>query len=74
MAATIGECSSAGGARIWWLTIDTVGGCLDTSLIIDFLAAYLFPHGERVIDEFAATGISLGGKVASTRPGREILS
>jgi hypothetical protein len=39
-----------------------VGGCLDTSLIIDFLAAYLFPNGERVIDEFAATGISLGGQ------------
>lgn len=30
-------------------------------MIINFLAAYLFPNGERVIDEFFATGISLGG-------------
>lgn len=26
-----------------------------------FLASYLFPHGERVIDEFIPTGFSLGG-------------
>jgi len=38
-----------------------VGGCQDVSLIIDFLGAYLFPNGERTIEEFAATGISLGG-------------
>jgi len=39
------------------------GGCHDVSLIIDFLAAYLFPNGERVIDEFIPTGCSLGGNV-----------
>jgi hypothetical protein len=38
-----------------------VGGCHDVSLIIDFLGAYLFPYGERVIVEYIATGISLGG-------------
>jgi hypothetical protein len=31
---------------------------------MDFLAAYLFPGGERVIDEFIPTGISLGGEYA----------
>lgn len=30
--------------------------------MIDFLAAYLFPHGEKVIDQWIATGISLGGE------------
>jgi dienelactone hydrolase len=30
-------------------------------MIEHFLAAYLFPHGERTIAEFFATGISLGG-------------
>jgi hypothetical protein len=39
-----------------------VGGCQDATLIIDFIGAYLFPNGERTIQEFAATGISLGGK------------
>jgi ABC-type enterochelin transport system permease subunit len=39
-----------------------VGGCQDVLLIIDFLGAFLFPNGERTIQEFAATGISLGGK------------
>jgi hypothetical protein len=42
-----------------------VGGCQDASLIIDFIGAYLFPNGEREIQEFAATGISLGGKPIS---------
>jgi hypothetical protein len=41
---------------------ETAGGCQDVTLIIDFLAAYLFPEGGRVIDEWIATGISLGGK------------
>jgi len=40
-----------------------VGGCQDATLIIDFIGAYLFPNGERTIQEFAATGISLGGKL-----------
>jgi len=39
-----------------------VGGCRDFSQIIDFLAAYLFPNGERVIDEYIPTGVSMGGK------------
>jgi hypothetical protein len=30
---------------------------------MDFLGSYLFPHGERVIDEWIATGISLGGNL-----------
>lgn len=45
--------------------MSAVGGCHDSSLIIDFLAAYLFPNGERAIEEFAATGISLGGQFTS---------
>ena len=39
----------------------SVGGTEDVSLIIDFLAAYLFPSGERKIEEFMVTGMSLGG-------------
>ena len=44
------------------LILYPVGGTHDFSLIIDFLAAYLFPNGEKIIDEFMATGISLGGE------------
>lgn len=33
------------------------------SLIIDFLGSYLFPEGERTIDDWVATGISLGGNL-----------
>jgi len=39
-----------------------VGGTQDLTLIIDFLAAYLFPNGERQIQEFIASGMSLGGE------------
>ena len=38
-----------------------VGGARDTSFIIDFLAAYLFPHDERSVAEWVVTGKSLGG-------------
>ncbi|KAK8844090.1 hypothetical protein IAR55_006884 [Kwoniella newhampshirensis] len=41
----------------------TTGGYHDVKLIIDFLAPYLFPSGEKVIEEFVAAGISLGGYV-----------
>lgn len=44
------------------LTVVTVGGCRDFQQIIDFLAAYLFPHGDRVIEEYIPTGVSLGGE------------
>ncbi|WWC63824.1 uncharacterized protein I303_106429 [Kwoniella dejecticola CBS 10117] len=40
------------------------GGAQDVQLIIDFLAAYLFPLGQKTIDEWIITGISLGGHVA----------
>ncbi|RXK38455.1 hypothetical protein M231_04220 [Tremella mesenterica] len=40
-----------------------VGGCQDVSFVIDFLASYLFPNGERDIVDWIATGISLGGNV-----------
>lgn len=40
-----------------------VGGCQDVSFIIDFLASYLFPTGDRMIDEWIATGVSLGGTI-----------
>ena len=40
-----------------------VGGCQDVSFIIDFLESYLFPHGEKQIDEWILTGYSLGGNV-----------
>ncbi|CAD6572983.1 MAG: hypothetical protein TREMPRED_000703 [Tremellales sp. Tagirdzhanova-0007] len=39
------------------------GGCRDVSQVIDYIAAYLFPNGERVIDEYIATGVSMGGNV-----------
>ncbi|WVR08863.1 hypothetical protein IAU60_005922 [Kwoniella sp. DSM 27419] len=39
------------------------GGCHDVQLVMDFLAAYIFPHGEKQIGEFIMTGISLGGHV-----------
>ena len=41
-----------------------VGGCRDVCQIIDFLAAYLFPNGERVIDEYIPTGVSMGGNIS----------
>jgi hypothetical protein len=47
-----------------------VGGCQDATLIIDFIGAYLFPNGERTIQEFSATGISLGGKLSYSKRGR----
>ncbi|KAK1922696.1 Alpha/Beta hydrolase protein [Papiliotrema laurentii] len=40
-----------------------VGGCHDVSFIIDFLGSYLFPEGNKRIDEWIATGISLGGNL-----------
>ncbi|WVW79583.1 hypothetical protein I302_101552 [Kwoniella bestiolae CBS 10118] len=40
------------------------GGAQDIQLIIDFLAAYLFPMGEKKVEEWIVTGISLGGHVA----------
>lgn len=43
--------------------LTAVGGCQDVTLIMDFLGSYLFPHGERTIDEWVATGISLGGNL-----------
>ncbi|WVQ93019.1 hypothetical protein IAU59_000082 [Kwoniella sp. CBS 9459] len=39
------------------------GGFHDVQLIMDFLAAYIFPMGEKKIEEFIMTGISLGGHV-----------
>ena len=32
---------------------------------MDFLAAYLFPSGDRIIDEFIPTGVSMGGEASS---------
>ncbi|OCF56102.1 hypothetical protein L486_06043 [Kwoniella mangroviensis CBS 10435] len=40
------------------------GGAQDIQLIIDFLAAYLFPMGEKKVEEWIVSGISLGGHVA----------
>ncbi|OWZ39271.1 hypothetical protein J010_04030 [Cryptococcus neoformans] len=39
------------------------GGCHDVSLIMDFLAPILFPNGEKTVESFVITGISLGGHV-----------
>lgn len=33
----------------------------DISYLMDFLPAFLFPRGEKTIDEFFVTGVSLGG-------------
>ncbi len=75
MTKTSGTCESAPQPgqhrpRELWLmhprrsdmTACIVGGAQDVSFVIDFLGAYLFPQGDRTIDEFIATGISLGGK------------
>ncbi|WVO15427.1 hypothetical protein L204_103085 [Cryptococcus depauperatus] len=45
------------------MTATVHGGVHDVQLVMDFIGAYLFPNGERVIEEFVATGISLGGHV-----------
>ncbi|KAL1411867.1 hypothetical protein Q8F55_002844 [Vanrija albida] len=37
------------------------GGAQDHQLIMAYLEDYLFPHGERHIAEYMATGVSLGG-------------
>ncbi|KZT19240.1 alpha/beta-hydrolase, partial [Neolentinus lepideus HHB14362 ss-1] len=37
------------------------GTAKDVSFLIDFLPAYLFPHGERTVKEWTVAGISLGG-------------
>ncbi|KAJ9109202.1 hypothetical protein QFC21_000531 [Naganishia friedmannii] len=37
------------------------GTARDVSFLIDFIPAYLFPEGERTIEKFAMTGVSLGG-------------
>ncbi|KAL1409370.1 hypothetical protein Q8F55_003352 [Vanrija albida] len=37
------------------------GGVHDHRLLLDFLPAYLFPRDERVVDEFMAVGVSMGG-------------
>ncbi|WVQ73062.1 hypothetical protein IAR50_002625 [Cryptococcus sp. DSM 104548] len=39
------------------------GGVHDIQLLMDFLPAYLFPHGELTVEEWVITGISLGGHV-----------
>jgi hypothetical protein len=38
-----------------------VGAVKDISFLIDILPAFLFPHGERTIEEWALAGFSLGG-------------
>ena len=38
-----------------------VGTARDLSFLIDFLPAYLFPHDERAVTQWVATGKSLGG-------------
>ncbi|KAI5452029.1 hypothetical protein NCC49_001325 [Naganishia albida] len=37
------------------------GTARDISFLIDFIPAYLFPNGEKVVEKYAVTGISLGG-------------
>ena len=61
MAATVSEYSVRVRKTV---VIDTVtaGSTQDLTLIVDFLAAYLFPSGERHIEEFMASGMSLGGQ------------
>ncbi|KAF7289889.1 hypothetical protein MIND_01363600 [Mycena indigotica] len=41
-----------------------VGTAKDVSFLIDFLPAYIFPHGERTVDKWGVAGISLGGHSA----------
>lgn len=38
------------------------GTARDISFLIDFIPAYLFPNGEKVVEKYAVTGISLGGQ------------
>jgi hypothetical protein len=41
------------------------GTARDISFLIDFIPAYLFPEGEKTIEKFAVTGVSLGGELLS---------
>lgn len=50
------------------------GTARDVSFLIDFIPAYLFPEGEKTIEKFAMTGISLGGELFEYKMGeRECL-
>ncbi|KEF62052.1 uncharacterized protein A1O9_00024 [Exophiala aquamarina CBS 119918] len=40
------------------------GTAADTSLLLDYLPGYIFPHSERTIDHNIVLGISLGGHAA----------
>ena len=40
------------------------GTARDTSLLMDYLASFIFPHGEPVISENLVLGVSLGGHAA----------
>jgi hypothetical protein len=70
MAACVGESSPrrdrGGDSPLHPLM--PVGGCHDVSFIIDFLGSYLFPEGNKRIDEWIATGISLGGTYRLPHP------
>lgn len=68
--ATGSICTQSSVSRAWSLTIHlaphtilrfTDGTARDVSFLIDFLPAYLFPNGERMVAEWAVAGISLGG-------------
>lgn len=44
------------------------GTARDVSFLIDFLPAYLFPNGEKHVEEFFVTGVSLGGEFSNIIP------
>jgi pimeloyl-ACP methyl ester carboxylesterase len=47
-----------------FLIFETEGTARDTSLLMDYLAAYTFPRGEHKITENLVLGVSLGGHAA----------
>ncbi|WOO79942.1 uncharacterized protein LOC62_02G003456 [Vanrija pseudolonga] len=47
--------------RLVDMAVNITSGMADQTFIYDFLPIYLFPHGERVIEEWMPCGLSLGG-------------
>jgi len=43
------------------LTVVT-GGVQDYQLVMDFLPTYMFPNNERVVSQWLAAGVSMGGE------------
>ncbi|BEI79790.1 hypothetical protein CcaverHIS002_0103190 [Cutaneotrichosporon cavernicola] len=50
-------------ARLISAAANIMGGAMDHEYIMNLLPAYLFPRGERVVEEYMCAGFSMGGHV-----------